>query len=129
MMREIKFRVFRKRDRRLFWPISVYLTGDVPVVEWLGPSGTTELSSMPGNDAVLMQYTGLKDGNGREIYEGDIVDCTLMSENGKWITEQREVAFRNASFVLLRSDRSWTGFTAEHVIILGNIYENSELLK
>jgi len=129
MMREIKFRAFRKRDRQLIWPIAVYLTGDVPVVEWLGPSGTAELSSVPGNDVVLMQYTGLKDVNGREIYEADIVARTRMTENGKWITEQGEVAFRNGSFVLLRSDRFWTGLTAEHVIIVGNIYENSEFLK
>jgi hypothetical protein len=38
------------------------------------------------------------------------------------------VAFQNGSFVLLLSDSSWRGFTAESVIILGNIYENSELL-
>ena len=88
------------------------------------------MSSTPGNEVWLMQYTGLKDANGREIYEGDIVaDRTHMTESGEWVTERREVAFRNGSFVLLLSDSSWCGFTAESVIILGNIYENSELLR
>jgi uncharacterized phage protein (TIGR01671 family) len=130
MMREIKFRAIRKRDKRLIWPIAIYQSGGDPVVEWLGPTGTTELSSTPGNDVWLMQYTGLKDANGREIYEGDIVAYrTPMTESGKWVTERREVAFRNGSFVLLLSDSSWRGFTAESLIILGNIYENSELLR
>jgi uncharacterized phage protein (TIGR01671 family) len=88
MMREIKFRAIRKRDKRLIWPIAIYQSGGDPVVEWLGPTGTTELSSTPGNEVWLMQYTGLKDANGREIYEGDIVaDCTQITESGEWVTD------------------------------------------
>ena len=74
-----------------------------------------------GSEWALMQYTGLKDKNGKEIYEGDI----LKHKYGG--TQFAAVTFHDCSFytggVLLQSNHSSV------IEVIGNIYENPELLK
>lgn len=105
-MREIKFRAWDKSANRMFY--------DYPL-----------RSIKPSNKIPLMQYTGLKDKNGKEIYEGDICD----TPSGK-----RIVTYDAPSFWLAENltdkvavDAFSTPSVLEHVI--GNIYENPELLK
>ena len=76
----------------------------------------------------LMQYTGLKDKNGKEIYEGDI-----LKGYGSAI-KRFVVSFSNGSFELYHNFGKWgllsRMFEIEElpVEIIGNIYENKELL-
>lgn len=83
---------------------------------------------LPQNKSnVVMQYTGLKDKNGKEIYEGDILDYGKI---GKY-----KVVFSKASFKIQMLDNlngnlhlledCWFDETEA----IGNIYENPELLK
>jgi uncharacterized phage protein (TIGR01671 family) len=73
----------------------------------------------------LMQYTGLKDKNGKEIYEGDVIvyDGDIDDPDSryeiKWVDEI--YGFQLSDDIPI-SD-------VEHLIVLGNIYENPELLK
>ena len=78
----------------------------------------------------LMQYTGLLDKNGKEIYEGDIVsfntsyeldndDCSGITEV-KWIEKE-------AGFFPFTLNNRWR-CDVENVEVIGNIYENPELL-
>jgi uncharacterized phage protein (TIGR01671 family) len=67
-----------------------------------------------------MQYTGLEDKNGKEIYEGDI----LYIEN-----EICEVKFNVPSFTAYNSQEHEWNIQYAGVEIIGNIYENPELLK
>ena len=77
-----------------------------------------------GGERYLMQYTGLKDKNEKEIYEGDIV-----------IVDQKEtpaeVIFENGCFYtpIGISRYRLGGWYKENLEVVGNIYENPELLE
>jgi uncharacterized phage protein (TIGR01671 family) len=80
------------------------------------------------DNVILMQFTGLYDKNGKEIYEGDVVRIDDLGigivdyEEGRFAMRRREERF--CWPVYCRIDRS--SFVPE---VIGNIYENHELLK
>ena len=142
-MREIKFRAFEHNQKEMIGvdDIQFYRGDDINVdgVE-LKPRPREEQPIMintrsvwriaDGEDVTLMQYTGLKDRNGVEIYEGDIVGYTtnyygkLRTDNKqtiKWEDDMEHDGFGCplATGFLLR------GYDWE---VIGNIYENPELL-
>jgi len=84
------------------------------------------LDALDASDFELEQFTGLKDVNGKEIYEGDIVHC----ENDYQGTDYTgKVMFFNGGFCV------WTGGFRDYVWedlipeIIGNVHTNPELLE
>ena len=115
-MREIKFRVWFQNKISLLED-HVYITcisGELVVGEEINDWGFDEYRG-----AILMQYTGLKDKNGKEIYEGDIVrtDCGT-----------KYVRFIEGIFVAT-SDSNYSLNQFDELEVIGNIYENPEMLK
>lgn len=72
----------------------------------------------------VMQYTGLKDKNGKEIYEGDIVKYKRI--NGSF--DYGEIQYNGCAFDI---NNSWNlqVFASRGIEVIGNIYEKPELLE
>ena len=124
MSREIKFRAFHKANNEM-----VYFDPEKAVNDQYQSSAMCRL--MAGDDSgYLMQYTGLKDKNGVEIYEGDIV-----KEETAWASERNlSVEYEQGRYSL--RDNAGFGHWLYEVLkdcdygfkVIGNIYENPDLL-
>lgn len=134
-MREIKFRAWDSWDKKM-----VYQNDDHFVINELQnigyefcEEGGCGIDWKDKEDISLMQYTGLKDKNGKEIYEGDVLRDTLcegISNNNILVIFREDLS----SFAL--SKNGWMhdhffkeGVEANATEIIGNIYDNPEILK
>lgn len=136
-MREIKFRA---------WVAQGYeADGNTPkdfhMVEWNNNffADYSEVThwgdEFPNNDpsSILMQYTGLHDKNGMEIYEGDIIQASDFYLGDSFIKASKgEVIFDNGAFCVKAHTESIGDLNSEavsnyQVEVIGNIYENPEL--
>lgn len=118
-MEEIKYRAWHFGAKEMFYP-----KGTVNRYGYCGLT-TRELFAK-FNEKELMQFTGILDKNGNEIYEGDIVYRTDTSTTG-------DVRFRKGKFyVSWKGEAGYVMFdsdieTCEGDEIKGNIFENSDL--
>jgi len=110
-MRKIKFRAWEKIDKEMY--------------QWEDLQCEELWDILHGNKRyILMQYTGLKDKNGKEIYEGDIVKwLDDGSDYPNIITRIHPVIIKNLNNI------SPMFFDKTEYEIIGNIWENGEILK
>lgn len=116
-MREIRFRFWEKNVKRMERCVELnpFYIGDGDRLRW------------NRDEVELMQYTGLKDRNGVEIYEGDIVKCKIYSREyiGK-VTYAEMLAVWFLTDMERSDSELWLCDEKE---VVGNIYENPELLE
>ncbi|MBM7108389.1 YopX family protein [Brevibacillus laterosporus] len=124
-MREIKFRIWDKANEIIIQDDGhFYITADGDVI---GVNDDLDISE----SVILMQYTGLHDKNGKEIYEGDIVTGKRDSHWHGGYDRVRGTAYFSDSHLAFRVDGSGGGWlhNVEKMEVIGNIYENPELLE
>lgn len=131
MKREIKFRAYSSHNHKMY-PVSD-IEWDADGRMWVTADDGKNGIELIDDEAHLMQYTGLKDKNGREIYEGDIVKMhqVVLSPDDKigWVeyTAQYGYSIRFASRRCRQSD--WANDEGAKYEIIGNIFEDKQLLE
>jgi len=123
MSREIKFRAWDKHERKMYQVTALQWDAANPCkfskLELLSLDGLYTVRRFIGDACGIydiLEYTGIKDRKGAEIYEGDILDNLGVVE------------FKNGSFVV----NGWEPIgemAVEKSVVIGNIYEHRYLIK
>ena len=129
-MREIKFRAWLKEDKKMENVKTMDFTDKT--IRCLKKNEFINaylLRRVSFDDVELLQYTGLKDKNGKEIYEGDIL--FFRDENMKYVVVWQDAAFIIKSIEIRKYSEKmyWIDDVEICCEIVGNIYENKNLLE
>jgi len=139
-MREIKFRAWDGQFKNMYY-------GSLSQDRWYSLTGFLDVSSGGIEGLEVMQFTGLKDKNGTEIYEGDILRIPAVDDWENINFNCFEVFFHdgdansdyNIGYSISRMHcigsvcggytPSFNPKTVSKMIVIGNIHQNHELLK
>ena len=126
-MREIKFRAWLKKEKMMIKWYPQFFSDTSPVTHYSDEFPNPE----DYDDIILMQYTGLHDKNGKEIYEGDILKVIFENHSENFRVDWSDIyAGWDCEGVSLSELLGMEhGEITHNVEIIGNIYENPELLK
>ena len=152
-MREIKFRAWHKGKKEIIDVEEIdFMNKVINYIENDYENNRQEIIGAYFEDIELMEYTGLKDKNGKEIYEGDVVKLihTGIEISADRLEDLKRfvgiIKYENGIFKIVRTEKSLIEskyFEMEQkkvseifiysklydLEVVGNIYENPELLK
>lgn len=121
-MKDLKFRAWLKNEKIMGEVFDINF--EFCEVDFTAESGT--INYVKYDDIELLQYTGLKDNNGKEIFEGDIVKV-------KGTEIEHCVEFYEGGFVLTPVTNAYShAYLREYYRdckVIGNIFKNGDLLK
>lgn len=135
MDREIKFRVWDNEEKVMFQPMLIdYMTNNEK-----SPCGVWRQIGQASDNGLwiynfeLLQFTGLKDRNSVEIYEGDIVNMPVFTrENKGQVNHPFEIFYMNGSYRIGGDNIGTWAFLhdrSNEIEVIGNIHQNPELLE
>lgn len=134
-MNNLKFRAWDKTNKEMFEVIKIEFN---PNIFYMAKEPAWVVIRTE-NEIELMQSTGLKDKNGKEIFEGDIVNCGYLfngspfDELDEYEEEKGVVKFLNCGFnIKFKNDTNLfidIMESCEDIEVIGNVYENKELLE
>lgn len=117
-----KFRAWLKNDKEMI---------EVRVIDWnnMVIDSLAPFIEIGFDEVTLMQSTGLKDKNGKEVFIGDIVKCTRGCPHEVYLEKEYGGTFVGGMPAVylkgLLSGYAWTGDEE----IIGNVYQNPDLLE
>ena len=131
-MREIKFRAYDTHTKTMLPVVDIIKFTKIEDVNILRTGAYGVSVCVPFQPSIkLMQYTGLKDKNGKEIYEGDIV-----AEKGHYVKSDRlvyqKIQWKENYSCWLRGEYQRLtpkNIKTYQIEVIGNIYDNPDLLK
>lgn len=133
MGRKIRFRAWDKHEKRMIYPEEIRdRKGDLWAIGFHGLPIAVDRDSFKDDEIIgwnidhrfeIMQFTGIEDRNECDIYEGDIVRVEG--------TDRGAIEYSGAEFIIRTSDNriGLNDLTPAFVEVIGNIYEEPELLK
>jgi len=116
-MRQIKFRAWDKSSGQM----ANFTLSDITDMGTEVFGGTPDVTYWDLDEVEIMQFTGLLDKNGKDIYEGDII---TDANGSKW-----EIKFGDGNFGCFYPNGEWHKPTKDFREVIGSIYQNPELLK
>lgn len=128
-LRKIKFRLWDKYLKRMCddkYTFALYLDGNYSVSDHIVFGNAWR--EREAKDFILIEWTGRKDTNGIDIYEGDIVEVIEYLNREVWEghTHKAQVLFVDCHFVI---KPAWIGQSINSSLkVIGNIFENGDLL-
>ena len=129
-MREITFRAFVSKESRFNSVVGMIAGENIKTM--LNPKFTEIYGEHCWNETglILMQFTGLVDKNDKEIYEGDI--CQRKEAENSKVLSRCKIIYKEDRFALEWITKSWFNDSLrshfDELEVIGNIYENPELL-
>ena len=134
MDRQIKFRVWNKKTNNWVDGCAPSKTASCDGVNLFGETillgqFMCGVSLEDLNDCEALQFTGLEDKNGKEIFEGDIIKAVKPSTYDRDIREELTGQVWYADDKALFAACGYKLFVLTEIEVIGNIFENPELLK
>lgn len=129
-MRVPKFRAWDVHEKKMFtddqliiWSGNVYANDNYEL-------NVNNLKGWSIDEKYLMQSTGLKDKNGKEIFEGDVVKFTITNGFDYVVDEYGAVTYKQGAFFIVKDFAEYliSYVYTKEVEVIGNVYENHELL-
>lgn len=122
-MREIKFRAWNAKEKHMLEVNHLFnLDNEQPIEVWTNDyEGGYRFNP---NESELMRYTGLKDIEGVNIYEGDVVEFEVG-----FVRVKAEVLYSRSQFIVNMNSVMSRSLGAHSVKVIGNKFQNPKLLE
>lgn len=131
MMREIKFRAWDKKNKIMRLVITLFNKLHLDFCQYATGQSSDSIVNLYYDECEIMQFTGMKDKTGKEIYEGDIVNC----EDGNHdlftgVIQWDKMGARFMIYDELNKEKFAFDYDtdSESTWLIGNIYENPNFL-